>query len=582
MAETALSRGADFRGHIDFFGYHPGAGGLVCGGWVSHAAAEALPDAELVLGFEERDIAGRGSIGFFPREGLGGIGVGMVLFVPAAGRPAGEFFSITTREHGGRLAVTPSEGARECDPDALARFLAPIAPLLAPPLPEALLRALLPPARPPPRPLDQLAERVLIEVDHAIHCPPHGIALIGWLLARPGAVQGLSVVCGERRAPLALIRLPRPAVIEQVGRGFGFEDVRCGFIGFAADAITPGTPTQLEVETPEGPGLRPLPAPKLTGMAAIRLLLADCDAQFADLAPVFETVLGPAVAALQAERRRVPPSVERVDFGTLPASPAATIVVPLHARLDFLELQLALLARDPASAGWEVLYVLDDPPLRREAENLAASAFARFALPLRLLLPDRNVGFAAACNLGLAEARGAHVCFLNSDAFPLADGWLTALIVRLEAESGLGLVGPLLLDEDGAVQHQGVEFRRQPRFADWYFSHHTRLGLRPPIEGGLHRAAAITGACVVMPTALARRLGGFDEDFVVGDFEDSDLCLRAREAGFAAAVDFDVRLLHLGRRSLGPTAERWRMNLVLYNAWRHQRRWAPAIAALAS
>jgi GT2 family glycosyltransferase len=93
---------------------------------------------------------------------------------------------------------------------------------------------------------------------------------------------------------------------------------------------------------------------------------------------------------------------------------------------------------------------------------------------------------------------------------------------------------------------------------------------------------SVTGACLMLRTAFARRLGGFDEQYVVGDFEDTDLCLRARASGFASAVDLDVRLCHLGRSSQVPTTERWRMNLTLYNAWLHQRRWAPALDAMLS
>ena len=211
----------------------------------------------------------------------------------------------------------------------------------------------------------------------------------------------------------------------------------------------------------------------------------------------------------------------------------------------------------------------------------AASIHARFRLPLTLLVLGRNLGFAPACNIGLANANGRHVCFLNSDVFPLHDGWLGALAARLEADPTLGMVGPLLLHDDGTVQHQGIAFRREPRCGNWYFGQHERLAQCPPDGGGLHPSPAITGACVMMPTALARQLGGFDEQYPIGDFEDIDLCLRARAAGFTAAVDFDARLCHLGHRSQVSSAERWRMNLTLYNAWLHQRRWGAVIDAIA-
>jgi GT2 family glycosyltransferase len=74
-------------------------------------------------------------------------------------------------------------------------------------------------------------------------------------------------------------------------------------------------------------------------------------------------------------------------------------------------------------------------------------------------------------------------------------------------------------------------------------------------------------------------VGGFDEVYVIGDFEDSDLCLRLRALGFGCAVDPEVQLYHLERKSQVSSAAMWRQNLTIYNAWQHQRRWAAAIIA---
>jgi GT2 family glycosyltransferase len=240
-----------------------------------------------------------------------------------------------------------------------------------------------------------------------------------------------------------------------------------------------------------------------------------------------------------------------------------------------------LFARDPAMASMcELIYVLDDPPKRRELENLAAAIHARFKIPFKVLLLSRNMGFAPANNVGLAHAHGRYVCFLNSDAFPETPNWLARLCGRLEADSELGVIGPLLLHEDGSVQHQGMTWQALPQFGHWYFNDHIRLGLKPAGEGGMQESPAITGACMVMRTDLAKEIGGFDESYVVGDFEDSDLCLRLRERGFGSAVDLDVSMRHLGRKSQPSAENRWRMNLILYNAWLHHRRWGEMIRGL--
>jgi GT2 family glycosyltransferase len=66
---------------------------------------------------------------------------------------------------------------------------------------------------------------------------------------------------------------------------------------------------------------------------------------------------------------------------------------------------------------------------------------------------------------------------------------------------------------------------------------------------------------------------------VIGDFEDSDLCLKLAERGKYCVVDPGVELFHLERKSQASSALGWRMNLTVYNAWQHERRWGETIAA---
>jgi GT2 family glycosyltransferase len=83
---------------------------------------------------------------------------------------------------------------------------------------------------------------------------------------------------------------------------------------------------------------------------------------------------------------------------------------------------------------------------------------------------------------------------------------------------------------------------------------------------------------------LLNELGGFDEGFIIGDFEDSDLCLKLAARGLGCAVDLDVTMYHLERQSQTGSEQRWRMNLTLFNAWVHEARWGaelrrPAVEA---
>ncbi len=172
------------------------------------------------------------------------------------------------------------------------------------------------------------------------------------------------------------------------------------------------------------------------------------------------------------------------------------------------------------------------------------------------------------------------MCFLNSDVFPERPDWLPRMLGTLKADPRRGIVGALLLYEDGTVQHAGGTLRDLPEFAGWTFCLHADKGRAAPPEGGVVPVAAVTGACMMMRTSLARSLGGFDEGFVIGDFEDIDLCLKAQARGLACVVDLDARLYHLERQSQGGQTDPWRLNLTLYNAWRFRQKSLTADSAV--
>jgi GT2 family glycosyltransferase len=169
---------------------------------------------------------------------------------------------------------------------------------------------------------------------------------------------------------------------------------------------------------------------------------------------------------------------------------------------------------------------------------------------------------------------------MNSDVFPTTGDWLDRMSAHLDADPSLGVVGPVLLFEDDSVQHQGIAFKPLAQFANWPFPTHKRKGFRLPHHTMLVREAAITGACMLLRREHAAAYGGFDEAFVVGDFEDTDLCFKLAADGFYAALDFGVRMYHLERKSQASSANAWRTNLTVYNAWMHTRRWGETIEHL--
>jgi GT2 family glycosyltransferase len=569
-------------GCVDFLAACPALQGWLAGGWIAAAWEGANSPLRCTLSFDDRAVAGEGVMSLFPRPDVAAIGFGFLLFVPSedtGGRQV--LLDLAFETEAQRFVLKAGVGAEFLsEGEAINRSKGQLAGALPGEGRKRLLAVLNRPAFTGVDTLGGLTVPVHLEIETAVFCPPAGVFLRGWFADPFGQVVGISLHGGPGSARVeldGLVRLPRDDLPE--ARPELDPDVlrHAGFMTFIPDGGSAGDQLYLEIETRQGhTAFKRLPPLASPGLAAIKRVLSHFELRRAALAAAYDRIIGPAVSALNAARRTPDPPHRVLHFGAPPANPACSIVVPLYGRIDFLEYQLAFLSRDFREAP-DLIYVLDDPPAAHAAEALAASCLQRFGLPFRLIVNGANLGFGPASNLGLRYAVADTVCFLNSDVFPERPDWLARMLGTLKADKRRGVVGALLLYEDGTVQHAGCSLKALPEFAGWTFGLHAEKGSVAPARGGVVTVQAVTGACMLMRTALARDLGGFDEGFVIGDFEDIDVCRRVQARGLTCVVDLDARLYHLERQSQGGQSNPWRLNLTLYNAWLfRQKSRAPA------
>lgn len=139
---------------------------------------------------------------------------------------------------------------------------------------------------------------------------------------------------------------------------------------------------------------------------------------------------------------------------------------------------------------------------------------------------------------------------LNSDVIPTRPLWLGALTAALAAP-GIGAVGPKLLFDDESVQHAGLFFQRDLD-GMWLNAHyHKGMPRAWPGAGHSRRVPGVTGAALLVHRHLFESLGGICEDYIIGDYEDSDFCLRLHSAGARTMYVPAAELFHFERRSIG-------------------------------
>ncbi len=192
---------------------------------------------------------------------------------------------------------------------------------------------------------------------------------------------------------------------------------------------------------------------------------------------------------------------------------------------------------------------------------------------VELIEAGQNLGFCGANNLGMSRAleRGEGFVFLLNYDARVGPRCLATLADRAR-HSGAGMVGPkILYDHDpsliwsaggtiswwrGAVSHRGIRHRDDGRF------------------DRLEEVDYLTACAVLIDCAVLRTVGFFDERYWPSYFEDTDLCVRARRAGFRLLYEPAAVAWHKVSSFSGGGTTPLKVTLRLRNQYLFFRRWA--------
>ncbi len=165
---------------------------------------------------------------------------------------------------------------------------------------------------------------------------------------------------------------------------------------------------------------------------------------------------------------------------------------------------------------------------------------------LRVVRDDRPFNFSALNNAAVAKTDSPLVLFMNDDVEVMEPSWLAEMVGQV-IQPGVAMVGAKLYYPSGRLQHCGVilGIGVGGRIAGHAFAGHA-----PGDHGYLMRAmlvqdvSAVTAACALVRREVFDEVGGFDEERLAVAFNDVDLCLKVREAGWRIVWTPYAELIH--------------------------------------
>ncbi len=161
---------------------------------------------------------------------------------------------------------------------------------------------------------------------------------------------------------------------------------------------------------------------------------------------------------------------------------------------------------------------------------------------VRVVYNPVNRGFAGGNNDGLAVARGEHVILLNNDVI-VSDGWIEGLLRPFAQVAGVGVTAPR---SNRVVGHQMIYDAIYEGDAGLHAYARERA---KRYRGRGYVTDRAIGFCLCISRTVLEHVGGLDESFGAGNFEDDDYCLRVRGAGYKIYVCDDVFIHHFGSQS---------------------------------
>jgi len=178
---------------------------------------------------------------------------------------------------------------------------------------------------------------------------------------------------------------------------------------------------------------------------------------------------------------------------------------------------------------------------------------------------ESNLGFASAFNLAFPFVNTPYFAILNNDIV-VTDGWLKKMIRTMESDPQIAIVGPRSNYVSGPQMDTNAKYSTIGEMHA--YAKNAIYATQEPARI-FHR---IVFFCTLLRSKLLAEIGGLDERFGLGNFEDDDYCRQVVQKGYKCAIDDGVFVHHYGSQTFKANNLDYK-NLMETNLQKFKKKW---------
>ena len=267
------------------------------------------------------------------------------------------------------------------------------------------------------------------------------------------------------------------------------------------------------------------------------------------------------------------PSMYRIKYA-LTSTPLVSIIIPNKDHVEMLRKCVHSIMTQTTYSRYEIIIIENNS---EETETYEYYKEIEKDSRVKIATWNGKFNYSAINNYGVQYAAGEYVLLLNNDTEIITPDWIQELLMFAQ-RTDVGAVGAKLYYEDDTIQHAGLGIGLLSLAGHLHRGFDRR---HPGYMGRLIYAQDLSGvtfACVMIPRQVWNEVGGLDESFAVA-FNDVDMCMRIRKAGYLIVWTPYAELYHYESKSRGLEDTPEKKKRFEGEVKRFQERWKDELAA---